>query len=266
MSNFIRPEHFDFAVIATLEYGESPEKSRARVALASTHTPDIQQRTLDTFGRIFVQYINKETKAENKLQKTLSLLNILSEYIFIHLPKNLSKKELQKHIFSQFIQTEQTTYQQAKDKQNPESMSKSYILGVVAWYTLHRLNYNIVETEESAMQQLSRVMDSAKNLFSSPEKRYQHKIHLVQEAGAIDFDPIFTDPTFTNYIISKKILQLSPSHITRPRYTLSALMKAETAWTSKRFEDLRHAKAQYEARSSAQRDPLPLAAPDKTRG
>ncbi len=40
-------------------------------------------------------------------------------------------------------------------------------------------------------------------------------------------------------------------------------MKAETAWTSKRFEDLRHAKAQYEARSSAQRDPLPLAAPAK---
>ncbi len=221
MSNFIRPEHFDFAVIATLEYGESPEKSRARVALASTHTPDIQQRTLDTFGRIFVQYINKETKAENKLQKTLSLLNILSEYIFIHLPKNLSKKELQKHIFSQFIQTEQTTYQQAKDKQNPESMSKSYILGVVAWYTLHRLNYNIVETEESAMQQLSRVMDSAKNLFSSPEKRYQHKIHLVQEAGAIDFDPIFTDPTFTNYIISKKNSSIKP----KPHYSPEIYLK-----------------------------------------
>ncbi|QGN77931.1 hypothetical protein Psal001_02151 [Piscirickettsia salmonis] len=194
---------FDFTAIATLEHGESPEKSRARIALASTHTPDIQQRTLDRLGRIFVQYINKETKAEDKLQKTLSLLNILSEYTFIHLPKNLSKKELQKHIFSE-LQTAQTKYQQAKDKQNPENMSKSYILGAVAWYTLHRLNLNIVETEESAMQLFSRVTDSAKNLFSNPEKRYQHKIHLVQETGAIDFDPIFTDPTFTNYIISKK--------------------------------------------------------------
>ncbi|QGN77932.1 hypothetical protein Psal001_02152 [Piscirickettsia salmonis] len=37
-------------------------------------------------------------------------------------------------------------------------------------------------------------------------------------------------------------------------------MKAETAWTSKRFKNLRHAKAQHEAQTPIHQEPSSLAA------
>ncbi|QGP49625.1 hypothetical protein PsalN5692_01076 [Piscirickettsia salmonis] len=254
-----QPTAHDFSVIAKLEYGESPATYRARLALASSHTPSMQQHTLTNYGDIFVQHIHQSK--ENKLGKLIRLIDALSDYIIMHLPhESHTKQELLNYIHATFIETAQTSYEHAVTRKQPKTALHFHILKTAAWYALLKLSINIVQAEESLFQQYARVWSIAKEAISLAQAGHcpRRRTALDQQAGDLNFKH-----THISHIFKENLMQLLSKSDIRTKEGLATFSRTFIAWTPKRFNDLRHAKAQYEARASAQRAPLPLAAPVK---
>ncbi|WP_131812033.1 hypothetical protein [Piscirickettsia salmonis] len=251
-----QPTAHDFSVIAKLEYGESEETRCARLALASSHTPSMQQHTLTNYGDIFVQHIHRAK--ENRLGKLIRLIDALSDYIIMHLPhESQTKQELLNYIHAIFIETAQTSYEHAVIRKQPKTALHFHILKTAAWYALLKLSINIVETEESLFQQYARAWDLlVKEII--PRAQGGHgpcRTALEQQAGALNFKH-----THINNIFTVSLMQLLSKSDIRIKGGLAAFAKTFSEWTPKKFESLKRAKANYQAQASARREASPLVA------